>query len=73
MASLIEERDSNEVSNVTGSKNGMIESVRITPYESKSSNYAFDVTPAKYVTGLITPRGVCNANEVDINKLYPEY
>ena len=69
----IEERDSSEVSNVAGSNNGMIESVRITPYESKSSNYAFDVTPAKYVTGLITPRGVCNANEVDINKLYPEY
>ena len=69
----IEERDSSEVSNVTGSRNGEIESLRIIPDGSKSSNYAFDVTPAKYVTGLITPRGVCNANEVDINKLYPEF
>jgi methylthioribose-1-phosphate isomerase len=69
----IEERDSSEVSNVAGSRNGMIESVRITPYESKSSNYAFDVTPAKYVTGLITPRGVCDANESSIMGLYPEH
>ena len=51
----------------------MIESVRITPYESKSSNYAFDVTPAKYVTGLITPRGVCDASESSIMGLYPEH
>ena len=69
----IEERDSSEVTYVQGSINGIIESVRITPHDSKSSNYAFDVTPAKYVTGLITPRGVCNANEADISKLYPEY
>ena len=69
----IEERDENEVSSVTGSINGKLESLRITPVGSKSLNYAFDVTPAQYVTGLITPRGVCNANEDDINNLYPEY
>ena len=69
----IEERDENEVSSVTGSINGKLESLRITPVGSKSVNYAFDVTPAQYVTGLITPRGVCNANENDINNLYPEY
>ena len=69
----IEERDSSEVTTVQGYNNGKIESVRITPYYSKASNYAFDVTPAKYITGLITPRGVCNANESDISKLYPEY
>ena len=69
----IEERDPSEVSNISGSMGGTIESVRITPYKSKSSNFAFDVTPAKYVTGLITPRGVCDASEDDINQLYPEY
>ena len=68
----IEERDSSEVSNVTVSKNGILESLRITPDGSDSCNYAFDITPAKYVTGLITPRGVCKANEIDINRLYPE-
>ena len=50
-----------------------IEKVKISPSSTETKNFAFDVTPAKYVTGLITPRGTTKANEIDINKLYPEY
>lgn len=68
----IEERDSKEVTTVKGIRGEKIQSVQIAPKESNSSNYAFDVTPAKYITGLITPRGVCKANEEAIIQLYPE-
>ena len=69
----IEERDSREVSHINGLVNHRVESIRIVPDGTECKNFAFDVTPAKYVNGLITPRGVTKANEVDINKLYPEY
>jgi methylthioribose-1-phosphate isomerase len=42
---------------------GAWKTVRIAPYGSKASNYAFDVTPARLVTGLITERGVITANK----------
>jgi methylthioribose-1-phosphate isomerase len=70
----IEERDQNEVKYITGlAANGEIESVLICPETTPASNYGFDVTPARLVTGLITERGVCEANENGILSLFPEY
>jgi len=69
----IEVRDSDEVKYISGFLDDKIRSVRIMPEDSPALNFAFDVTPSKYVTGLITPRGVCEANESDILRLYPEF
>jgi methylthioribose-1-phosphate isomerase len=69
----IEERAASEVTHVTGATaDGRIETVRITPQESRAANYAFDVTPARLVTGLITERGVCAASEAGLTSLFPE-
>jgi methylthioribose-1-phosphate isomerase len=69
----IEQRDGREVSEVTGcTADGRIETVRITPAGSRTVNYAFDVTPAKLVTALITERGVCPASGAGLLRLYPE-
>ena len=69
----IEQRDGREVSEVTGrTADGRIETVRITPDGSPTVNYAFDVTPAKLVTALITERGVCPASRAGLAGLYPE-
>jgi methylthioribose-1-phosphate isomerase len=46
--------------------------VRLTPDESPAANYAFDVTPARLVTGLITERGVCPASRDGLLSLFPE-
>ena len=46
--------------------------VQITPPDSPVGNYGFDVTPARLVTGLITERGICAANEESVLALYPE-
>ena len=68
----IEERDPDEIKYVQGvDKNGAT-SVLICPPDSPSANFAFDVTPAKYVTGFITERGTCEATEEDIRRLFPE-
>lgn len=70
----IEERNSSEVKYVTGkTANGSIETVQICPDSTNARNWAFDVTPARYITGLITERGVCTADEAGILSLYPEY
>lgn len=68
----IEMRTGREVKYIQGLENEEIKSVLLTPEESPAINYGFDVTPAKYVTGLITERGVCEANEEAILELYPE-
>ncbi|CAN2039477.1 Methylthioribose-1-phosphate isomerase [Candidatus Magnetomoraceae bacterium gMMP-15] len=68
----IEERNPEEVSYVQGLEQGEIKSVRITPETSQAANFAFDVTPARLVTKLITERGICNADEEEIKKLFPE-
>ncbi|MEE8536283.1 MAG: S-methyl-5-thioribose-1-phosphate isomerase, partial [Kiloniellales bacterium] len=69
----IEQRDGREVSEVTGrTAAGAIETVRITPLDSPSVNYAFDVTPARLVTGLVTERGICPASRAGLLSLYPE-
>jgi len=69
----IEERNSDEVKYIEGLTKGNIEKVLLTPEESPSANYGFDVTPARLVTGLITERGVCPASESGIARLFPEH
>jgi methylthioribose-1-phosphate isomerase len=70
---LIEKRDADEVTHVEGKNSaGQIESVQITPDGVSACNYAFDVTPARLVTGLFTERGVCAASEAGLLGLYPE-
>jgi methylthioribose-1-phosphate isomerase len=68
----IEERDPDEVRFVEGWDGESQRRVRVTPAESPAANYAFDVTPARLITGLITERGVCRADAADIRRLFPE-
>ena len=68
----IEERDPDEIRYVQGLDQGITRSVLIPPISSPAVNFAFDVTPARLVTGFITERGVCKATEQDILKLFPE-
>ncbi|MGD2030093.1 MAG: S-methyl-5-thioribose-1-phosphate isomerase [Desulfobacterales bacterium] len=68
----IEERNPDEIRYVQGLDQGMIRSVLISPKESPAANFAFDVTPAKLVSGFITERGICKASEEDILDLFPE-
>jgi len=68
----IETRSPKEVKYMAGWNGLEIEDVLIMPYKSKALNYGFDVTPGRLITGLITERGVCKANEKDILKLFPE-
>ena len=67
----IEERNSEELSHVEGiDENNQVKKVLIYPQKSKAMNLAFDVTPAKYVSGLITERGVCEASSNGLKKLF---
>ena len=67
----IEERNSEELSHVEGiDENNQLKKVLIYPKKSKAINLAFDVTPAKYVTGLITERGVSEASSEGLKKLF---
>jgi len=67
----IEERNSEELSHVEGiDENNKIKKVLIYPNKSKAMNLAFDVTPAKYVTGLITERGIAKASFDGLKKLF---
>ena len=68
----IEQRDATEVKYIQGLHNGEIKTVLLTPEDSPSANYAFDVTPSRLVTGLITERGICDASEEGVLGLYPE-
>jgi methylthioribose-1-phosphate isomerase len=68
----IEERDPDEVKHADGWLEGKHVEVRITPEKSAAANYGFDVTPRRLVTGLITERGICQANEKSILALFPE-
>lgn len=51
---------------------GSVETVEIVSAGSNAANFAFDVTPARLVTGLITERGVCTASKEGLAGLYPE-
>ena len=67
----IEERDTDELSFIEGlDEDKRIKRVFIYPEKSKSMNLAFDVTPAKYVTGLITEKGVCSASEEGLKGIF---
>ena len=67
----IEERDSKELSHIEGlDVDGKIKKLLVYPSKSKVMNLAFDVTPAKYVTGLITEKGVCEASTDAIHKMF---
>ena len=67
----IEERNSEELSHIEGlDKDNNLQKVLIYPQKSKAMNIAFDVTPAKYVTGLITEKGVCVASEQGLKSLF---
>ena len=67
----IEERNSEELSHVEGmDENNELKKVLIYPANSKAMNLAFDVTPAKYVTGLITEKGICQASADGLKKLF---
>ncbi|MDE2363831.1 MAG: S-methyl-5-thioribose-1-phosphate isomerase [Hyphomicrobiales bacterium] len=69
----IEQRAAREVTHISGlGADGAIATVQVTPTGSKAENYAFDVTPAKYVTALITERGLCAASADGLRGLYPE-
>lgn len=70
----IEERNGEEVRRICGLNDaGDTERVLLCPESSPARNWAFDVTPARLVTGLITERGVCAASEQGILGLYPEH
>ncbi|MEA2883734.1 MAG: methylthioribose-phosphate isomerase [Bradyrhizobium sp.] len=69
----IEQRAADEVTTMTGrTADGRIETVRIVPDGSPVANYGFDVTPARLVSGLITERGVLNANRAALAAAFPE-
>ena len=70
----IEERDPRELSHITGrTAAGALETVAIYPPGSAALNVGFDVTPARYVTGLITERGTCPASRDGLLSLFPEH
>jgi methylthioribose-1-phosphate isomerase len=69
----IEQRGGEEVKYIQGLHDGEVKKVLLTPEASPAANYAFDVTPARLVTGLITERGICRATEESILNLFPEH
>jgi methylthioribose-1-phosphate isomerase len=67
----IEERDSKELSHIEGvDENNKIKKVLIYPKKSKAMNLAFDITPAKYVSGLITEKGISEASSEALKKMF---
>jgi methylthioribose-1-phosphate isomerase len=69
----IEQRNADEVTTISGrTPDGRIETVRLVPDGSPAANYAFDVTPARLVTGLITERGVVEPSHTAIKRAFPE-
>jgi methylthioribose-1-phosphate isomerase len=68
----IEERHGDEVKYASGLIEGDIRSVLLTPEDSQTVNFSFDVTPPHLVTGLITERGVIRPSETDILNVFPE-
>jgi len=69
----IEERGADEIKNADGWFDGRQVEVCVAPAQSPAANYGFDVTPRRLVTGLITERGVCKADEKSILLLFPEH
>ena len=70
----IEQRDAREVSHIQGqNEQGDVHEVSILGSDSAISNYGFDVTPSRLVTGLITERGLCEASTYGLQSLFPEH
>jgi methylthioribose-1-phosphate isomerase len=69
---VIEERNGDEVKYMEGLCDGEIRKVLLTPENSRTMNYGFDVTPARLITGIITERGICEPNKKSILELFPE-
>ena len=69
----IEQRGDEEVRYARGWLDDAIREVRLTPPDSPTANYAFDVTPRRLVSGLITERGICAASAEGVLELYPEH
>jgi methylthioribose-1-phosphate isomerase len=69
----IEERDPDEVARIYGKVGDELCTVQTVGSKTPISNYAFDVTPARLVTGLITERGICAASEDGLTGLFPEH
>ena len=68
----IEQRDGREVSEISGlGADGQVATVRLTPEGSPVANYAFDVTPARLMTGIVTERGIAKAERDDLARLFP--
>jgi methylthioribose-1-phosphate isomerase len=68
----IEQRSAEEITHIQGVIDGNIKNVMITGENFPARNFGFDVTPAKFVTGLITERGICKADKNSILSLFPE-
>jgi methylthioribose-1-phosphate isomerase len=69
----IENRSPREVTHISGRLgDGSVATVALTPEGSPAANPAFDVTPARLVTGLITERGIAEASEPGLRRLFPE-
>jgi methylthioribose-1-phosphate isomerase len=68
----VEMREEEEVTSVEGMSGGKIMSVRIAPEGSHAANYGFDITPARLVSGLITEKGICAAEESEIVRILKE-
>ena len=67
----IEERNINELSHIEGKdENGNLKKILIYPENSKAMNLAFDITPAKYISGLITEKGICDPSPDNIKKMF---
>ena len=67
----IEERDPKELSQIEGvDLNGDIKKINVYPKKSKAMNLAFDITPAKYITKLITEKGLCDASKEGLESLF---
>ncbi len=70
----IEQRGAEEVTEIAGrTSDGSVVTVSLAPEGTPAANYAFDVTPARLVTGLVTERGVCPASAEGLETLYPEW
>jgi methylthioribose-1-phosphate isomerase len=69
----IEERDDEEVTKIWGKlEDGTVTQVQVSPDDTEGGNPAFDVTPRRLITGLITERGVCEASPEGLAGLFPE-
>ncbi|BBO86342.1 methylthioribose-1-phosphate isomerase [Desulfosarcina ovata subsp. sediminis] len=69
----IEERNPDEVRYIQGLAGGKLVKVLVPPEASPAADFAFDVTPARLVTGFITERGICGASRTEIHQLFPEH